>query len=450
MNRFLNRMDEWLRSALLAPQPRIVCVLLDAAVIACFALLLMMKNLVQISGAAMAARLACVLMLCLPLALMLRFARQAGESQRMGLFGHALLAAVCAAAMLARVSFIEHVSGDYEIYLANWMDQFRAASFAESMRRTVGEYNVLYQYILFLITRLPVPALYAVKTVSFIGDALLAGACARLAGKGKRPNAAALCAALLLPVCVLNGGMFAQCDSLYAACALWGLTLALEGNPGKSAVCFALSLAFKLQAVFLLPVVAVLWSARKLRLADAFVFLGTLAATALPALIGGKSVMQIVAVYIGQTGLYNGLTYNAPGFFGLMNTNGLDVYAYGGFGMALALGAVFALLAYAMPRAERMDDTDYVRTSLLMVLLAVFLLPRMHERYFYMADMLAVALALRDRRAVLPAGLIALASVSRLWDMGIPLAAASMMMLAAIALVLGQVTGQGNQACEKG
>ena len=156
--------------------------------------------------------------------------------------------------------------------------------------------------------------------------------------------------------------------------------------------------------------------------------------------------MQIVAVYIGQTGLYNGLTYNAPGFFGLMNTNGLDVYAYGNFGMALALGAVLALLAYAMPRAERMDDTDHVRTSLLMVLLAVFLLPRMHERYFYMADMLAVVLACRDRRAVLPAGLIALASVSRLWDMGIPLAAASMMMLAAIALVLGQ----GNQACEKG
>ena len=446
MNRFLNRADEKLRAALLAPLPRVIGVLLDAVIIACFALLMLMKNLVQLSGAAMPARLACVLMLCLPLAVILRFARQAGESRRMGLFGHALLAAVCSAAMLARVSFIEHVSGDYEIYLANWMDQFRAASFAESMRRTVGEYNVLYQYILFLITRLPVPALYAVKTVSFIGDALLAGACARLAGEGKRQNAVAFCAALLLPVCVLNGGMFAQCDSLYAACALWGLALALGGKPGKSAACFALSLAFKLQAVFLLPVVAVLWSARKLRLADAFVFLGTLVATALPALIGGKSVMQIVAVYIGQTGLYNGLTYNAPGFFGLMNTNGLDVYAYGNFGMALALGAVLALLAYAMPRAERMDDTDHVRTSLLMVLLAVFLLPRMHERYFYMADMLAVVLACRDRRAVLPAGLIALASVSRLWDMGIPLAAASMMMLAAIALVLGQ----GNQACEKG
>lgn len=445
MNRLLNRADDRLRAALLAPQPRAIGWLLNAVVLACFALLLLTRSLVQLRGAALPARLACVLMLCVPLALMLHFARRAGESRQTGVFGHALLAAVCAAAMLARISFIEHVSGDYEIYLSDWMAKFGALSFSEGMRRSIGEYNVLYQYMLFVITRLPVPALYAVKAVSFVGDALLAGACARLAGERGRPSPAALCAVLLLPVCVLNGGMFAQCDSLYAACALWGLALALEDRPAASAACFALSLAFKLQAVFLLPIVAVLWSARKLRLADALTFLLTLLAAALPALLGGKSIAQIVSIYVGQTGLYNGLTYNAPGFFGLMNTNGLDVYAYGNFGIALALGAVCALLSYAVPRAGSMDRTAFVRTSLLTVLLAVFLLPRMHERYFYLADVLAVALACRDRRAVLPAALIALSSVSRLWDMGIALPAASAMMLAAIALTLGQ----GKEACEK-
>ena len=121
--------------------------------------------------------------------------------------------------------------------------------------------------------------------------------------------------------------------------------MALEDRPAAGAACFALSLAFKLQAVFLLPIVAVLWSAGKLRLADALTFLLTLLAAALPALLGGKSLAQIVSIYVGQTGLYKNLTYNAPGFFGLMNTNGLDVYAYGNFGIALALGAVCALLA---------------------------------------------------------------------------------------------------------
>ena len=101
-------------------------------------------------------------------------------------------------------------------------------------------------------------------------------------------SAAAFGLALLLPTVALNGGMFAQCDSLYAACALWGLALALERKPAGAAACFALSLAFTLQAVFLLPMVAVLWADRKLRLSDALVFLAALAATALPALLGGK------------------------------------------------------------------------------------------------------------------------------------------------------------------
>ena len=56
MNRLLNQADEKLRTALLAPLPRVVYVLLDAVVLACFALLMMMKNLVQLSGAAMPAR----------------------------------------------------------------------------------------------------------------------------------------------------------------------------------------------------------------------------------------------------------------------------------------------------------------------------------------------------------------------------------------------------------
>ena len=445
MNRLLDRADERLRSLLIGKSPRMPVLLLDVCVLLCFALLMMTRTLGQLAGAAAGARFAAVLMLCLPLAVMLHFARRAGESTEAGLAVHVLLAGVCAAAMLARVSFIDRVSSDYEIYLSDWLAKFAAGSFSACMRGNIGEYNVLYQYILFLITRLPVPALYAVKAVSFLGDACLAGAAARLAGAGKRHSALAFCLVLLLPTCVIDGGMFAQCDSLYAACALWGLALALDERPACSAACFALSLAFKLQAAFLLPVVAVLWAGRKLRLADALVFLLVLFAAALPALLGGKSVQQIIAIYVGQTGLYSGLTYNAPTLFGLMNTAGLDPYAYGNFGMALALGAAMVLLAVAMPRAQRMTREDMVHVSLLLVLTVVFLLPRMHERYFFMADILAVTLAAKDRRAALPAALIAAASLSTYWDLGIPLRGAACMMLLAIALLAGQT----KWACEK-
>ena len=72
-----------------------------------------------------------------------------------------------------------------------------------------------------------------------------------------------------------------------------------------------------------------------------------------------------------------------------------------------------------------------------MVLMIVFFLPRMHERYFYMALPLAAAYAAqRGGKAVFVPALIETAMLSTLWDLGIVLPAASVMMLLAIILVL--------------
>ena len=431
LNSVLERADEALRAWLLGS--KLPGCLLAVLTFAAFYALMMTRTLTQLAGVSAAAHAWGVLIVCLPLAFMLLFAlrltKEKSTTEQLGVF------ALCALAMLARVSFIERSSGDYDIYLADWIAKLAAGSFSEGMKANIGEYNVLYQYILFVITRLGVPALYAVKAVSFIGDACLAGAAARLAGK--RYGLAAFGAALLLPTLVLNGGMFAQCDSLYAACALWGLALALDERPAGSAACFALSLSFKLQSAFILPIVVVLWAGRRLRVREALVFVLTLVAVMLPALLGGKGIGDIIRIYTAQTGLYTGLNYNAASFFGLMETTGLDVYAYGNFAMALAFGACALLVVWGVGHAQEMDEGGYVRLALLMVLLVVFLLPRMHERYFYLATPLSIALgARRGGRYVIAAALIELAMLSTYWALAVPLSMASGMMIAAAALVL--------------
>ena len=438
LNAMLERADEGLRRLLLGSV--LPAWLLAVLTFAAFYGLMMTRLLTQLAGASAAARAWGVLVLCLPLAVMLLFALRLTKArstmERLGAF------ALCALAMLARVSFIERSSGDYDIYLADWIAKLAAGSFAEGMKANIGEYNVLYQYILFVITRLGVPALYAVKTATFIGDAFLAGACAKLAGE--KHGLTAFGAALLLPTLVLNGGMFAQCDSLYAACALWGLALALDQKPAGSAACFALSLSFKLQSAFILPMVAVLWAGRKLRVREALIFVLTLLAVMLPALAGGKSLGDIVSIYTAQTGLYTGLNYNAAGFFGLMETTGLDVYAYGNFAMTLAFGVCALLVIHGVRRAQTMTDGDYVRLALLMVLMIVFLLPRMHERYFYMAVPLSAVLACRrGGRYVFAAALIELAMLATHWALAIELSTASLMMAAAAAIVFSD----GKRVC---
>ena len=187
---------------------------------------------------------------------MLIFAMRIAKEHEQGALGALLLGAICAAAMLARVSFLERSSGDYDIYLADWLQKLAGGSFAEGMRQNIGEYNVLYQYILFIITRLPVPSLYAVKAVSFIGDAFLAGAAATLAQKDGKKSMAAFGLALLLPtVSSQRRHVRPVRQPVRGLRALGAGARAGAESPLRAAACFALSLAFKLQAVFMLPMV---------------------------------------------------------------------------------------------------------------------------------------------------------------------------------------------------
>lgn len=443
MRKLLDRGDAWLRRALLMPAGGAALAALGALTLLAYAALLFARGLPLLEGASPAACVPSLLCLCAPLAAGLFFLLRAASSRRAGLLAAAAACGACALAMAMRASFLDQVSSDYDLYLSGWIERLGAQPFAQSMSEGgVGEYNVLYQYILFLIARLPVPPLYAVKAVSFLGDALLAGAMARLCARDGRQGFAAPLAALLLPSAALNGAMFAQCDSLYTACALWALAWSLEGKGARGAACFALSLAFKLQAAFIMPVVVVLWAGERLRLRDALAFALTLCLVALPALLGGMPPARLAGIYAEQTGLYAGLTYNAPGLFGLMNTQGLNVYAYGYFGMALAVGACALLAGAVLPRAREMGAREYVVLALLVTLCAVFFLPRMHERYYYLPLMLALAAAAGDGRFIPCAALMELAVLGTLLDIGLALHACALLMLAALVLALRFARGR--------
>lgn len=387
MRAVLDRLDERLREGLIKPTGRTGQGISAVLTVLAFILLMMTRTLNLIADAQMSVRIATAVCLALPLAVMLVFALRS-EKSLLGTWG---LCALCAAAMLARVSFIERSAGDYEYYLADWLQKLSAGSFADGMRQNIGEYNVLYQYILFIITRLPVPPLYAVKAVSFIGDAFLAGAAASLAEKDGKPSMAAFGAMLLLPTVVLNGGMFAQCDSLYAACALWGLALALREKPARAAVCFALSLAFKLQAVFMLPMVIVLWADKKAPPERCAGLCADARSDSTSRAARRKEPACAAFDLHGADGAVYRTELRSGEFLRAAEYERLDVYAYGNFGMGLAFGVCALLTVSGVRRAGRMNRRMYLRYALLFPLMIVFCLPRMHERYFYLADAMAIA-----------------------------------------------------------
>ena len=115
MKATLDALDERLHGLLTRPcgrAARIVCAALTA-----FGFALVMATRTLALGHPMATAAA----LCVPLAAMLVFAMRIAKEHEQGVLGALLLCALCAAAMLARVSFLERSSGDYDIYLADWL-----------------------------------------------------------------------------------------------------------------------------------------------------------------------------------------------------------------------------------------------------------------------------------------------------------------------------------------
>ena len=112
--------------------------------------------------------------------------------------------------------------------------------------------------------------------------------------------------------------------------------------------------------------------------------------------------------------------------------------------MGLAFGVCALLTVSGVRRAGRMSRRMYLRYALLFPLMIVFCLPRMHERYFDLADAMAIAAAAEDRRMTPAAGLIALASLGSYWETALPLSACAWMMFAAGIWTIGHTQREEN------
>lgn len=333
-------------------------------------------------------------------------------------FGAALLCAVCVAALFGvRVAFLGMESPDYQDYLHQWTLAMRQKSFSEVMRGTVGDYTVIYQYLVFLISRAGLPDIYLYKGFTLAFEVLLASSAASLfchaRGEGWGIRGFLVYAAVLaLPTVVLNGSAWGQCDAVYTALALAGLYACLRGKPFLCAACLALSLCFKLQAVFLLPIVAALWHGRKLRVAHLLSMLGVFFLVALPAVCFGKPLKNVLAVYLVQAREYKNLVLGAPTVYQLVNVFGRTDAAYAAAGILTALAAVALILLPVMRGRRAENPALLLDAAFALVLVVPFLLPHMHERYFFMADILSVVYAaLHPRRAFAPI-LVQLGSLS--------------------------------------
>lgn len=308
-------------------------------------------------------------------------------------------------AFFLRSLCLDHITNDYSAFLSDWVSFFRENGGWAALRFPKGNYNVPYLYFLAAISYLPVPDLYAIKLFSVLFDVILAWGGMRLVRvltpAGSRAPWVAFCAVLLLPTVILNGAYWGQCDSIYGAFCIHAAASGLERRPSQSVILLALAFSFKLQTVFLLPLWCALWFTGRVKFRHLLLFPAGSAAVCLPALLLGKPLGDILGIYLGQAAQYSDyLTLNAPSVYALIPKGAaVSVPAAARMGVLSAFTAVAALLLLLLFRRHRVTDRVLFLSAVLFAVGIPFLLPHMHDRYFFLADVLTLCWAcLRPRR----------------------------------------------------
>jgi Gpi18-like mannosyltransferase len=314
-----------------------------------------------------------------------------GTPLRKDLLEDLLFGTLCVAlALLLRIELFPYETYDYHNYLGHWYDHLRENGF-RGFKTGFSDYTPPYLYLLWLATHLPLPKLYAIKSISLLGDFALAFVVLLLVRLkyDRRPVwLAALAAVLFAPSIFFNSALWGQCDVIFTTFLLAALYCLLRDWPGRALVFFSIAFAFKLQAIFLLPLFAVLWAKGRLPLKYFLLLPAGYLAFCLPAFLAGRPLSELLTIYLGQANTYPRLTLSAPNLYQWLPGN---AKLFGGAGLIFAVTLV-GFLCYACLKSDAPWGKHLtVRLALASALLVPFTLPYMHERYFYAADCIAIA-----------------------------------------------------------
>lgn len=292
---------------------------------------------------------------------------------------------------------MQDVGNDYIPWLRHIVNNGIPAAFAAP----VGNYNPPFWYLLAGVSPFygAIPAATLIKLISFGGSLALCAAVYRLLRDRVEQPARWAALALLLPSHLLNTALLGSGDTLWAAPAVMALGCALSRRHGPMLVWCAIALSFKFQAILFAPFVVAVLIRRRVPLHLWTIVPLSYVAMLLPAALLGWPLYDLATVYVGQAGWSARLALNAPNIWFLVQSVVPDIgTALNGLALAGAVGASACYIAWFSVRMP--NDDGAVPVALLCLLLTAGLLPHMHERYFFLADIVAlIAAALSGKRA---------------------------------------------------
>ncbi len=325
---------------------------------------------------------------------------------------------LCVSLFIRTISYPIQTS-DYQYFVKVWYGLLASQPGLSAFKTVFANYAPLYLYFLKGLTYLStafggaLSPLLGVKLLSAAFDVIIAliicGILRAIDKERFTRSSLFLSFAIVfsIPTLILNSSLWAQCDALYAAGVLGSLYYIVKDKPLGAALAYAFAFCLKLQAIFFLPIIVGYLLAKRGKALYLLFVPGLFALSIVPAWLAGGSFSSWALQYLGQTGDYSYINLNSPSVFAFVDAMHLSASLQtmlGNVGLVLAALAALALtvatfrLYFRAESRAAIPASTILQLSLLCILIIPFFLPHMHERYFYLGDVLAVLYALYDAR----------------------------------------------------
>lgn len=312
--------------------------------------------------------------------------------------------------LVIRYFCFSYVSDDMIGYLIPWYDQIGQLGGFKALNVQVGNYNVLYQTIIAMLTYLPGSVIAKYKLVSVIFDYVAAvGVFLLIYDKDKKNSKfLALLGAIITvfsPIVFLNSSAWGQCDAIYTSFIILSLCAYKKDKPALCMIFFGFAFAFKLQAIFYLPFYLFEWFRKK-----SFSFLNfllvplTMIVVCIPAYLNGRGFWGFISPYYYQTGSCDKMSFNYQSFWTILSDSREKRLEYISTMKVPAVLITFLILLSIMTwliyRKKELNERGFLYLAFLLAFTCVEFLPGMHERYGFGVEILSIVLAFKDKRTI--------------------------------------------------
>ena len=254
-----------------------------------------------------------------------------------------------------------------------------------------------------------IPKILAIKSISYLFE--LSGAFAvyqilRFETGNKLSASFGAVFFLLLPSNFLESGVWGQCDIVFTSFLIWMAYAVLKNKSWSAMLLFSIAISFKLQAIFTAPLLIILLFKQKIRWYQLIVIPVIYCASFIVPFIKGRPLSDLINIYQGQINTFPSLSMNAPNPYHLLSwyIHYDERIVIAGVGFACII--VLLLAGWRIIKKTITIPRDFLYDLAMFSFLIPFLLPKMHERYFFVTCVFIMLLSLLDRKMLIPAILI--------------------------------------------